>query len=271
MQNAIYKYLREKAKNVKFDVKNMINLKDVEFSRNDIRKKIKIPSKLSNDLAYETGVHAGDGYLGIFQRKDGPAYWVVYSGNLTEEYEYYSKIILPLINKLYNKKCTIKKCSKNTLRVDLKSKAIATFKHRVIKLPNGPKTGTLRIPNIIKSANTKIKSSFLSGLVDTDFSLVFVKNGKYPKITTSFPVQNKEFVKDVIKLFNDIGIKANANLYNCKDVRYTPTKLYKAYKIDINGKRNLYKWLDVAGFRSPKHVARLAIWEKFGEYRKRTI
>ena len=37
------------------------DLSKVEFSRNDLRLEIKVPKKLTKELAYYIGIHVGDG------------------------------------------------------------------------------------------------------------------------------------------------------------------------------------------------------------------
>ncbi len=46
------------------------------------------------------------------------------------------------------------------------------------------------------------------------------------------------------------------------DNRYTPIKSYKEYKIDINGRKNIDKYLSVLGFKNYKHINRYNKWNK---------
>ncbi|MBI4894896.1 MAG: hypothetical protein HY831_00225 [Candidatus Aenigmarchaeota archaeon] len=40
-----------------------LDLSNVEFSKNDLRRRIRIPEILSEELAEDVGFHIGDGYM----------------------------------------------------------------------------------------------------------------------------------------------------------------------------------------------------------------
>lgn len=68
----------------------------------DIKRKIKIPSVMSGDLAEETGIHLGDGNLHISRDRNGWfSYRYMITGNLTEEIAYHEGYIQPLLRRLY--------------------------------------------------------------------------------------------------------------------------------------------------------------------------
>ena len=62
----------------------------------DLDKKIKIPSVITEDLAEETGMHLGDGFL------SAKRYDYRLKGNANDEKEYYINYIAPLFKSLYN-------------------------------------------------------------------------------------------------------------------------------------------------------------------------
>lgn len=237
------------------------SLEKVRFSNNDIRAGIRIPRTLTKDLAYEIGVHIGDGHLRIFKRNDGWAYLTVFSGNYLEERDFYTGVICPLILKLYNKHVSVKKSTKNTVQVPFKSKAIATFKHNVLELPSGKKKGRIHIPTSIM--NSKLRKYCLQGIVDTDFSLSF-RHGSYPRITGTLQLEDRRLKDQIMEIFKNLGISATCCISKRKENRISPPKEYKEYRIDVNGRKNVKMWLTLVGFKNPKHITKLQVWEKYG-------
>ncbi|MBI4177249.1 MAG: hypothetical protein HY516_02680 [Candidatus Aenigmarchaeota archaeon] len=238
----------------------------VEFSKRDKFFGIKIPRYLTPELAYETGVHIGDGHMGINIRPDGShLFAIIFSGDWTEERLFHYEVIAPLIHRLYNKRCHITESTKNTVRLSYKSQAIATFKNRVLGLPAGNKKGRIRIPNVIMKSSLNVKIACLAGVVDTDFSLTFKRNGTYPRLSASFPIECKGFVDDIESILQEAGITVTICLSNRIEKRHAPPTYYKEYSININGIGNLIKWVNLAGFKNPKHYSKLLVWRKFGK------
>ncbi len=243
-----------------------LDLSKVEFSKWDNFFNIKIPTKLSNQLAYETGFHIGDGHLTIAKRKDNNSnlFHIVFSGNWKEEKDFYCEKISPLIFNLYNKKPHMRKDHKNTIRLYFNSQAVATFKNKVLGLPTGKKTGKIRVPKIIRDSPIDIRRNCLRGIMDSDFCLTFKKNGKYPNLSAEFPLSCKKLVGDIEDVLTDLNIGCCVSIGNKRDERYEPTKFYKQYKIDINGKTNLMKAVRYINFKNPIHFTKLLLWMKTG-------
>jgi hypothetical protein len=232
---------------VKLDTSRVI------YSKRDRFYGIRVPDKLSVELAYETGLHLGDGHLRIGKRKDSSSvHWIVFSGNWKTEKGFYDSNLGPLIMILYNKKPQISYGGKNTVRLAFKSQAVATFKHNVMGLPNGPKKGVLRIPKIISQAPLKFRIACLAGILDTDFSL-HIKRKHTPVFSAQFPEECRSFVLDLKRVLDSIDVKAGVYLTNCRDTRYTPVKCYKTYVINIWGSQKVKKLLDLCKFISPKY------------------
>lgn len=183
-----------------------LDISKVEFSKNDIRFGIKIPKVLSEDLCYETGTHIGDGHLSCYKRKYGTLYLIDYSGDFRDEYEFYQNVLIPILQRLYNKKLSPYKSTKNTVKLIIKSKAITTFKINSLNLANGSKKGVIKIPSIIMDAYLNFRKECLRGIFDTDFSMVF-RHGKYPKITGDVIAENKRLKNQILEILNDLDIK----------------------------------------------------------------
>ena len=181
---------------------------------------------------------------------------------MINEFDFYKMILVPLLEQLYNKPFHIRVSTKNTIQVTILSKAIATFKLNTLNLANKKKKGKICIPKIIMDSNLQFQKSCLGGMIDTDFSLVF-RHGKYPKITGAMPVENRRLKNQILDILDNLSIGYNCSVCTTTDERFNK-KNYRSYKIDINGRENLHKWLSEVGFRSPKHIVKLKLWNKFG-------
>ncbi|NYZ79935.1 hypothetical protein H0N95_01645, partial [Candidatus Micrarchaeota archaeon] len=150
------------------------DLSKVEFSKNDLRNKITLPSEMSLELAELIGIHAGDGFMNYYVRPGKRDYIIVYSGDSRDDYEYHVTYIAGLYMKLFNKKVTHGLRVKHEIQTYVRSKAILTFLNRVCDLPLGKKQD-LTIPNAVSEAGDDFVKAFIRGLADTDFSLCFKK------------------------------------------------------------------------------------------------
>ena len=239
------------------------DLSDIKFSRQDNLRQIRLPKNMTTNLAYETGVHIGDGHLTIIEEKNRRRSLVIFSGHYSDENEFYSKTISDLLYELYNIKPKPIKSTKNTIQLRIGSRAISQFKRYIIGLPNGNKLGTISIPSSIMESNIEIRKSCLAGIIDTDFSLSF-RHGKYPRIGLETPIQNKKFIEQISIILRETGISHTICITNKIDKRYTPYKISKSYRLDINGYKNLEKYISEIGFRSSKHLTKLELWRRTG-------
>jgi hypothetical protein len=98
------------------------DLSRVEFTKLDIRRKIKIPSYLDENLAHYLGIHIGDGHL---YKKPGD-YRMFYDGHYINEYSWYNDYLSKLILNLFNRKVNARK-GHNTIQIAFSSKAIHSF------------------------------------------------------------------------------------------------------------------------------------------------
>ena len=234
------------------------DLTKVEYSRNDIRHGIKIPEYLTPELAYFLGFHVGDGYMKIVRRGLTVDYRLSYDGHHINEYSCYQQFLKPLIKNLFNKEVPVVRTKKGTVNISFYSKAILTFFHYCCEISFSPKRN-IDIPNIIKNSSLNMKANFLRGLADTDFSLSFKKDGKYP--TINHGTYSKTLHESVKCLLVELGITYFAATYHRER---KGTKLI-TYHIDINGKKNLKQWMELIGFSSYNTITRYLVWSEVGK------
>jgi len=239
-----------------------LDISKVEFCRNDIKRKLKLPEKLTPELAEDIGIMVGDGNVchyicGNFE--------VAVTGHMITDNVFLSKYVKQLKYNLFNLEFNFRlRPYINTCVLTTYSVGLLTFYNKAIGLPLGPKKD-INIPDIIMNSNIEIKRAFLRGLADTDMTLTFRKKHKdvlyYPaiKIATS----SKPLVLDVKKLVEELGFKASI----CCDRKTYHNKTKKTYitnELFLYGKNNLKKWVNEIGFNNPKNILRYSLWKKQG-------
>ncbi|MBD3312856.1 hypothetical protein GF345_00275 [Candidatus Woesearchaeota archaeon] len=240
-----------------------LDLSDVSWSKNDIKNAIKLPTHLTEDLSHFLGIHYGDGYMKVQKRSKRIDYRLIYSGHSINEQDWYENYISHLIKRLFNKDVVPRKTVKNTIRIYFCSKAIIEFLNKACEVPYSPKIN-IKIPSIVlESEEFCIKSAFLRGLADTDFSLVFKgKCKKYSnhKPTIDHKTSDIRLHEDIKKLLSDLDF----NFCSGRTKNFRKGKAHDSYYIQINGKENLKKWMKNIGFSSSNHLTKYEVWKKYG-------
>ncbi len=233
------------------------DLKKVQWSKNDIKWGIKVPEDLTEELAYFLGFHVGDGYMKIKRRATTVDYAIHYDGHQINEKKWYHEYLKPFIKELFNKDVYVAESTRGTVRIVFRSKAIVTFLNRCCDLGFSPKYN-VDIPKIIKEAAEKFQASFLKGLADTDFSLSFTKNGKYPRIEHT--TCSRSLHESLLVLLRNVGFQP----YHI--IRETQRNgiPHTIHIIQISGKAALNKWMKNVGFESYNVLTRYLVWKETG-------
>ena len=236
--------------------------KNIKFSRYDLKREIRLPKKITPELAELIGIIIGDGNIYMKNNR----YELHFYGDIKEDKEYHEKKILKLLDKLFNAKTSSKiKHFKNSncRKITFESKAVTSFLTKIIGLKAGRKEN-IQIPKIITSGGDKIIYSFIRGLADTDFTIRFKtryeKKNYYPIIIGNF--KDKKLVYGLKELFNKIN-------FHCHIERRTKydkdtEKNYEGYAINIVGKENIRVWMRKIGFDNKRHLIRYQVWKKLG-------
>lgn len=235
----------------------ILDISKIKLSKKDKYKCLNLPSNLSYELAYITGILAGDG--SINQRKQKNEYLIKCVGNPKDEKEVYHNIIAPLFLKLFNLRLKIGYFdSKTTYGFIVYSKALFRFFTEVIGLPFGKKYSQLKIPNILKE-DDKLTLGFIRGLIDTDACITFKRRYKtipyYPVI--SICSKSKQLIKEIAEFLKARNFKI-VEIYDYKvnDIRFKEG--YSTInRLELNGANNFIRWMKEISFRSPKHIERI--------------
>lgn len=210
--------------------------------------------KISKWLAYETGVHVGDGNMYSYSRIRR----ITFSGNLKNEKEYYKKILPKIIKRVYKlRPIYIERTKDNTVILIVNSKDLVEFKNRVLGLPIGKKD-EIRIPEIIMK-NQNLVKWFMRGLGDTDFSLSFKKDRKGIHKEPRLELYSKSG-----KLIRDI--ESILRKFNFTFSIEEKTGKYHGFMIRIYGIKNLENWIKTFGFSNPWVKIKIKVWKKLGYF-----
>lgn len=208
------------------------------------------PNLKNLELAYETGFHLGDATM-IFDPSH-PNYYVTYYGNNKNEREFYEKILLPLLIKLFGINSKVEN-NKNTCYIRIYSKDLTLFKQS-LGLPIGNKIKLTKTPKFVKQTIRHLKY-FIAGLFDSDGTVKrIIKNRQsYPML--SIALKNKFLIEELHK---DLRMFEISSTYY-KEKRYDKriNKYTTIWKIDINGFENLKKFLKCFRIRNLNHLKRL--------------
>jgi hypothetical protein len=209
-----------------------------------------IQYKINEDLAEETGIHLGDGSMNIYK---GRAFYTV-ACHWRDDRAYMDDFILPLIKKIYGKTPKPRNWSKGSYGFRICSKEIIKFKSEVLDLPLGKKINA-RIPEQIL-CNDSLMIAFIRGLYDTDGSLTLWKtnNKLYPRIFFL------NIAKDMVEQVKMFLLKKGFKVTEWK-TEYKEKNWNTAYKLSINGEKMLKKWVEEIGFRNPKNIQKLKLFD----------
>ncbi len=233
----------------------MFPLRNVEFSKNDVKKNVFLPKKMTAELAEEIGIHIGDGSLNVYKGN------FLYSlrGHLKDDEKYYTEFIRILYRNLYGIDISIRKWP-DVIGFQLSSCAIGQFKRDILGLPLGSKVNVAIPKNILK--NRKLTLSCLRGIFDTDGTLSFEKKSRkkpyYPRIILS--TVSKTLNKQIVFALNKM---LGFNLSSWKE-DYSNRKWNTINRICVRGSENLVKWFELIGSDNSKNIFKYNYWRIHG-------
>jgi len=210
---------------------------------------VHLPKVMTGDLAEEIGIHISDGTMS--QRT------VEYAGHAEDDRAYLVYWVSPLLKKVWNISRVKYKADAGTKSIYLRvySRGVVLFKKKILGLPYGKKKG-IRIPKYCLKNRWLVKR-VLRGLFDGDGSLSFKSKGglahTYPVM--SYSSVSKDLLGQLQGLLKKLGFTLPNKLYDMKN----GTNI-----LSINGDKNYERWMGLIGFSNPKHLTKVALYERFG-------
>lgn len=244
----------------------MLDTSFIELTKLDKIKNLHLPSKITPDLAYLSGVLAGDGSIHI--QYDKHNYLIKCVGNPKDEKEFYDIVLTNLFIDLFGIKIETKMFdSGTTYGFQLSSKSLVMFFTKSIGLPLGRKDN-IEVPELFRN-DTKLMKPFIQGFFDTDGCLALKKRYKnyqyYPVVSC---VSKSKFIIDqMFEFLQTTGLEAKQYRRQVYDLRINKKEI--TYDITMYGHLQLVKWMNCIGFRHPKHLHKFELWKERNENNKR--
>lgn len=197
-------------------------------------------------LAEFVGILLGDGCIGEYVCSSGEnvktqRYVKV---TLSGEEKEYAKHVEKLYSELFEvKPVTYRKKHENVIEVRSFRNDIFRFLTKEVGLKTAPKWQRAKIPEKLQSRH---KKDILRGLFDTDGCLVLTDNNGtlYPRL--EIKISPSPMQQQVQKILRDL------------DFNFGSYQIGKGKtRIQMNGKKQLEKWLNEIGFNNQRHLNKL--------------
>jgi len=214
--------------------------------------KEKFSSIKSRDLGLLYGILLGDGCLCLIKNK---YFLISIVGNIHDDYKFFEDILVPTLKHFTGKDHKIKIIPKaRKLEIQFSNKNLFNYLHN-LGFPIGKKGTNLKIPLHFNKTDMKF---IVNGYFATDGCLVRANNHGivYPRI--EFSSISKQLLIQVLKYLRSIGM--TGNLYISHKYRYI--NYQTLYRIQFNGKPNLFKYKKLIGFCNPKHLTKYELFKK---------
>lgn len=241
----------------------MLDISGIEFSAKDRKKKVRLPAVLDEDLAEDIGAYLGDGCINIYKRPFALETHFSCRGHPIDDKQWYDERLIPLKKKLFGIELIGRHTSDGTYGIKFGSKAIIGFYRKAIGLKLGRKQG-IALPRVIMRADQRIQFACLRGLFDTDGTITFKKKYRdrhyYPRI--SLTSASERLIQDVDSILKNASFTTAFSGSLVYDPR--SGKAYWIYRLDLNGRLNLEKWISLIGFNNFKHQSKYLVWKKYG-------
>lgn len=226
------------------------------------------PYECNESVCEFLGWYCGDGCISVNARYSEFAL----TGDVNDEYQFYKSVITPAFNQLFSlqlkKPAVLKSYSKvGVCGLYVFDKSFVKFLETDFCLKSGKKLN-ISVPLVVQTADDK--RCFLRGLCDTDGSIYFCKSNFKTKKLSPFTIFH---YKPKIKIATISSVLMHQVHELLISLGFSP-RLSKEMKrhagecemhsVVLDRKRDVGKWLAEIGFRSQKHLTKIAIWEQFG-------
>ncbi len=206
--------------------------------------------KLNRKFAILYGIMLGDGCLSLVY---GKKKYIAIAGSMQDDVPFFNNVVKPIIKALINKDIPIKfKRTEGSIQLNFIKNSLFDFISS-FGFPIGKKGNKLFIPKIFY--DKKLLRYVIRGFFATDGSLVLTDNNGtlYPRVEANGIA--KYLIEEISTFLNSKGI--NCRFYEAKrKVHYYPN-WQQQYRLQINGKANLKKFVEIIGFVNPKQIEKL--------------
>ena len=218
--------------------------------------KVTIPSKISEDLAEETGWHIGDGSMNYYKNQGKMKGVYQLRGHIEDDKPHYIERIKPIFDKIYGTNISLREMpSTRVYGFQIWNDSLVRFKQS-LGLPLGKKF-ELSIPEAFLN-DENLTKAVIRGIFDTDGSIRLEnKNNKvYPTIYLT--TISKKLAYQLLEILNKLGFRTTVySQLNNKDFNRQ-----RAYKINIRGVEMLHMFIKEILPKNSKHLAKYGYFLK---------
>jgi hypothetical protein len=208
---------------------------------------VNIPDLGDPLLWYETGIHVGDGSMGVYDKST--YVYGIYGNNKTER-KFFNATLIPTVNHLYGIKPVLRN-NGNTCMIIMHSKHLVMFKNKILGLPLGPKN-KIKLPNFIAKNGTDAICYFIAGLFDTDGQ---VKITKKDYVHLRITQKDEDLLAEIKNFLGMQGVPSCLYKHDYFDVRVN--KIERRWFLEINGSKNVKAFLELIPIRNPCYLKKL--------------
>jgi len=230
--------------------------------KNDFEKNIagleQNMNMLNNEIAELVGILLGDGCIGVYDCKTGNKIKKQYRVKVTlhskDDVEY-AKHVCKLLEKQFSVKPLIRfRKNENTMDILVFGQNFVKILTEEIGLKMSPKRHIAVIPKTL--INSELELDVIRGYFDTDGSVVLTNNNGtlYPRLEMKIcPSPMQKQIPEILQRHNfKFGVYDAGN----GEVR-----------VQLNGKKELEKWVSNIGFSNPKYQEKLKYFKKSSKTR----
>ncbi len=233
------------------------DLSEIKLSRKDVKRGLKFPLEMSEQLAEDIGIMIGDGCIMDHKYNNLHHHFISVDGNSLTDREYLLDFVRNLKFDLYNLNFgSDSKKNRNEMRIRIYSQGLVEFYTKIIGLPSGKKTN-IGIPKCIWENKDFIRAC-LRGVIDTDGSFQ-LRMRNYPQIKIG--VSSKKLIEDCKKAFDIFGIETNIKT-DCVHIHNVTNRPYISNYLYLSGREKFKKYIELIGFSNSNNIHRYDLWKK---------
>ena len=232
------------------------NLSQIKLSRKDVKRGLKFPTEMNEQLAEDVGIMIGDGCIFSKKYNNFNNQFISVDGNSITDCEYLLNYVTDLKYNLFNVKFVpFFKKNKNEVRIRIYSQGLVEFYTKIIGLPLGKKLN-IGIPSHIWE-NKRFISACLRGIVDTDGTFQ-LRIGNYPQIKICS--SSKNLINYCQKAFGLIGIETTIKT-DCIRIHSITKRPFVTNYLYLSGREKFKKYMDIIGFSNPNNILKYDLWK----------
>src|SRR3989344_5006611 len=208
------------------------------------------PNIQTEKFAEFVGVLLGDGSIGIYRCKASNKYSIQHRVKITMNSVVdlnYTDYLRDIIADMFHIEPIVKfRTNEKALDILIYSKGLVKFLINNANLKLAPKERRAEVPEVY--LNNSLELKVLRGLFDTDGCVIVTNNNGtiYPRLELKMVISPMR--RQVVGILRRNGFRPTLSPRN--------NEAHKI-RIQLNGQRQLSRWLSLIGFSNPKHAEKL--------------